>query len=160
MKTLKNGFTLIELLVVIGIIATLTAMATYNFNQARVRARDVQRKNDIKAIQSALELYKNDHSQMFPTFDGNLHSIIGTNLDKVLVDGGYAKAPGYSDPKETSKTGSWSQYKYQETNGGTGYILDICFENASDPLFGDVTRPVDGSDVCGVGGRLLSLTNP
>lgn len=64
----KNGFTLIELLVVIAIVGVLTALSLPNFVLSRQRARDTQRKSDIRQIQKALEVYKQDQSPIsYPT---------------------------------------------------------------------------------------------
>ena len=54
----QKGFTLIELLVTMGIIAVLTGMAVFNFNQSRERARDVQRKSDLGQLVKALSYIK------------------------------------------------------------------------------------------------------
>jgi len=53
-----NGFTLLELLVVLTIIGILTALGLASFSAAQLRARDNQRKSDLKAIASALEIYR------------------------------------------------------------------------------------------------------
>lgn len=58
----KKGFTLIELLVVISIIGILAALVIANFNAARERARDVQRKSDLAQINRALRMYYNDNN--------------------------------------------------------------------------------------------------
>lgn len=139
MKELKGrGFTLIELVVVIAIIATLTALASFNFNQARVRARDVQRKSELKAIQNALELYKNDQMpQSYPTATGP------------LVTAYMAKLP--VDPKEKAVDGSWQDYAYTQVNS-LEYTLTACLENASDT---DAT-----ATVCKTTGRVYQLTQP
>jgi type II secretion system protein G len=60
-SNIKNGFTLIELLVVIGIIGLITSIATASLNNARVNARDAMRKNDLRTIKNALELYYADN---------------------------------------------------------------------------------------------------
>lgn len=123
------GFTLIELLVVIGIIGILTGLATVNFQQARLRTRDVQRKNDIKQIQQALELYKNDRTpQHYPySEDGDpltyadLKTLLGSYLKKVS-----------DDPKVKMEAGSWDNYWYNDVDG-LHYNINACLENTSDP---------------------------
>ena len=67
----NKGFTLIELLVVISIIGLLSSMAVYAFNVARVKARDVRRKVDLKQIQKALELYYDQKIYYPPQGIGN-----------------------------------------------------------------------------------------
>lgn len=54
---MKQGFTLIELLIAIGIIALLVAGGTYSWTNAQSKARDNRRKQDLKEVQKALELY-------------------------------------------------------------------------------------------------------
>jgi len=61
-----HGFTLIELIVVIAIIGILAAFLTVNYITVRQRARDAQRKSDLRQIQSALELYRSDQEN-YPT---------------------------------------------------------------------------------------------
>ena len=60
-KTYKKslGFTLIELLVVITVIGALSGilLGVINSSGIRAKARDSQRKSDIKKIQTALELH-------------------------------------------------------------------------------------------------------
>ena len=56
----QAGFTLVELLIVISIIGVLSALLMANFIGVRQRAKDAQRKSDLRQIQSALELYKSD----------------------------------------------------------------------------------------------------
>ncbi len=140
-----SGFTLIELVIVMAIIATLTALATFNFSQARVRARDVQRKNELKAIQNALELYKNDQMpQSYPT---------SANFSTALVTSYMAKLP--VDPKEKVTDGSWMDYTYAFVDS-LHYTLQTCLENTSDP---DKLTPVVS---CGASssGYIYQLTQP
>lgn len=56
----KKGFTLIELLVVIAIIGLLASIVAVTVNNARIKARDVRRKVDLKTIATAFELHYDD----------------------------------------------------------------------------------------------------
>lgn len=61
----SKGFTLIELLVVIFIIGLLASIVVVGVNEARKKARDAKRMADLKAVQTALELY-NDEFGNYP----------------------------------------------------------------------------------------------
>lgn len=74
----ESAFTLIELIVVIAIISVLTAFAVPNFMAARERARDAQRKNDLKQLQSAIEMYKLDSGE-YPSNDLFTKMKVATN---------------------------------------------------------------------------------
>ncbi len=70
---MKNrGFTLIELLVVIAVIGLLASIVLVALGPARARARDATRKSDMKAIQTALEMYYgvNDRYPIAHTWHG------------------------------------------------------------------------------------------
>lgn len=64
---MKNkGFTLLELLVVIGIIGVLMALATVAYSTAQIGGRNARRKQDLIAIQNALEQYYSVNSFKYP----------------------------------------------------------------------------------------------
>lgn len=140
---LNKGFTLIELLVVIGIIAILTGLVAFNFNQARMRARDVQRKNDLAQLKSALELYRNDNNQKYPNASdyGGLMTILSAD--------GYVPNT-LEDPKVAlSGTSSWAQYIYSSVSPFLDYTIGVCLENRSDDLAngadcGSIPNPAAG----------------
>lgn len=51
------GFSLVELLVVISIISLLSTLSVVTLNVARLRARDTQRRADLRQVYTALQLY-------------------------------------------------------------------------------------------------------
>lgn len=63
---LVKGFTLVELLVVMAILGILTVVTLGNFQTSQIKARDAQRKSDLRQIANALEAYMNDHGG-YPT---------------------------------------------------------------------------------------------
>src|SRR3989344_5049054 len=86
----QSGFTLVELLVVIGIAALSMALLFPNFMGARIRARDSQRKREVRDIQKALELYKLDQDPpAYPTGGG-----LGSCSMCWSSDGSCGVAPG------------------------------------------------------------------
>ena len=130
------GFTLIELLVVIAIIGTLTSLLVVNYQNARERARDAQRKGDFRALQQALRLYYNDW-QGFP--NSNSGDIIGCGADKnnpvacswgsewKLADTMYINRL----PVDPLNTGDYV-YSYTQTQSGESWRLTTLLENLSD----------------------------
>lgn len=59
----QKGFTLIEILVVISIISFIMSSAMYNLNISRMKARDSERIQMLKAFELALELYYDDYGK-------------------------------------------------------------------------------------------------
>lgn len=141
---MKKGFTLIELLVVLAIIGILAAMIIASLSGARARARDAQRKSDLRQIKSALEQYFQDHNQQYPSDLSELTS--GTPP--------YIKAVP-TDPS----TGA--SYSYTVVNSGEGcvsgsapcYSVSANLENNNEAVTAGVTAgPGGGNGVYDAGG--------
>lgn len=132
----SSGFTLVELLVVIGIITMITALLFPNFMGARQRARDSQRKADLKQIQGAVELYKLDQNPpAYPSgnFAGTMcrrcWSAAGSS--DVCPTGSNVYMNKFScDPGSNNPT----PYIYTRDAGNIlSYSLTGCLENLVDP---------------------------
>ncbi len=70
-----NGFTLIEVMVVVVILGILAAIVIPKFMGRPEQARIVKVKQDIMAIQSALDLYKLDNG-FYPSTDQGLSALV------------------------------------------------------------------------------------
>lgn len=119
----QKGFTLVELLIVIAIIGVLAALLMSNFIGVRQRARDAQRKSDLKQVQSALELYRSDlglypTTNNFPSCDSSL-PVAGTTIYMQKIP---------CDPSSGYNNGG----NYSYTSDGSSYSLSACSENSSD----------------------------
>lgn len=124
----SKGFTLIELLIVISIIGVLSALLLSNMQNARARARDAQRKNDLKQVQKAIEMYRQDQN----TVPADGWSALTTALEG---DGVQMKEV----PVDPLDSGGYSyDYNYVDTYE---YTLIACLENASDLDADDPINP-------------------
>jgi type II secretion system protein G len=65
-KKNNRGFTIVELLIVIVVIGILAALVIVTYNGIQQKARDTERKTDIKALQGHLEAYWADNAK-YPT---------------------------------------------------------------------------------------------
>lgn len=67
----KKGFTLIELMIAISIVAIISAIGLVSYSQSQLIARDAKRKQDLRAISVALELYRQNNDQLYPNTNTN-----------------------------------------------------------------------------------------
>lgn len=124
MKKIARGFTLIELLVVISIIGILATLVSANLNAARGRARDAQRKSDLKNISTALRLYYNDNS----SFPPEANFSFGAEFTDTATGTVYMEMV----PQDPINDPATSQvYSYLRPDSDT-FVLSACMENASD----------------------------
>ncbi len=130
---MKKGFTLIELLVVIAIIGSLSALFLPNFMAARERARDSQRKSDLRQIQKALELYKQDQSPVsFPASVACDSATCVPNSGSQWINASTNSIYMNKVPIDPNRTANDGYYFYSEA-GNLTYLLCACLENKADP---------------------------
>lgn len=158
----QKGFTLIELLVVITIIGVLTTLVTTNFVGVRQRARDAQRKADIRQLQSAVEFYRSDISR-YPvrTTSYRLNTTLcptSSSMSNSIGNGTIymAKIPCDSLGSGVYNSGNYYYYSLD----GTTYTLAACLENASDnDSNGTSSAPAPTGGTC-TSGKYFVVTNP
>lgn len=123
----RKGFTLIELLVVIAIIGILASMFMVALGGARAKARDAQRKSDLRQLKAALELYAADNNDAYVTAATAVTVNGTTDTLSAAISPDYIKTV----PVDPKNTGS-NVYKYTSA-AGADYTLTATLENANDP---------------------------
>ncbi|OGE78203.1 MAG: hypothetical protein A2751_03540 [Candidatus Doudnabacteria bacterium RIFCSPHIGHO2_01_FULL_46_14] len=113
-RRLVWGFTLIELLVVISVIGLLASVVIISLNSSRIKTRDTVRKQTLKQLQKALELY----------FDAN--------GNYPIVSPYYSSEPGDVWPNGSGGNGDWIP----------GLSPNYVSKLPRDPLGGASTNPV------------------
>lgn len=150
----QKGFTLIELLIVVAIIGILSTLLMTNFIGIRQRARDAQRKSDIRQIQSALELYRSDTGSYPTSTAGNtLTSVACPTASSFTYSGTTYMQQIPCDPLGSSYYHAGSYY--YSSNGST-YTLAACIENTADT---DVSSTFTGDSSCATA-KYYVKTNP
>lgn len=125
----SKGFTLVELLIVIAIIGVLSAILMANFVGVRQRARDAQRKTDLRQIQSALELYRADIGSYPISPLPNCGSSLSGGTPSVVIY--MQKIPCDTNPNDSPYAPSSGNYNYISSDGKT-YAIYACLENTND----------------------------
>lgn len=119
---IQRGFTLIELLIVVAIIGILSTLIMVNFIGIRQRARDAQRKSNLRQIQSALELYRSDIGSYPAASLANCGTSLGNSPTCTTIY--MQKIP--DDPLNSG------QYVYTYLPSGSTFYLYSCLENIND----------------------------
>jgi general secretion pathway protein G len=114
----EQGFTLIEVLVVITILTILAALIVPRIMDRPDQARVVAAQNDIRAIKSALDLYRLDNG-VYPSTDQGLAALVqkpdSGNIPRNWKTGGYLERQAH-DP--------WGN-EYQYLNPGVHGDIDV-----------------------------------
>jgi len=147
-KSALAGFTLIEMLLVIAIIGILATVATLAVSSARAKARDTQRVDAIKTIQTALMSFKIDQGR-YPTaeeFASGALIVTSTSGTTTYL----AKIP--SAPTVIDGTACvGSTFNYMPATDGRTYLLGYCLGSELNNLTaGWHCANPDGIDYSGV----------
>ena len=107
-----RGFTLIEIMVVVVILGILAAILVPKIMNRPEQARIVKTKQDVLAIENALDLYKLDNA-IYPTTEQGLKALIekptSDPVPQNWQDGGYLK--------QVSQDPWGNNYQYINDNG-------------------------------------------
>jgi general secretion pathway protein G len=131
----QGGFTLLELLIVIVIIGILALLIIPNITSAPKKARDTQRKTDLKAIQKGLEEYfvsNNAYPQQAVAAVASTAlagDAAGTATSGPLTSG---TSPILKKVPVDPKTPAADPFQYAYRSDGATYTLSACLENAAD----------------------------
>ena len=131
-----KGFTLIELMVVVVILGILAAVVVPRVMDRPTQARITAAKNDIRAIKSALDMYKLDNHR-YPTTDQGLQALV----EKPTSEPEPPNWNGYLDRVPTDPWGN----SYQYLNPGKHGKVDIMSLGADGRKGGDGNNADIGS---------------
>ncbi|MFO1353018.1 MAG: type II secretion system major pseudopilin GspG [Gammaproteobacteria bacterium] len=124
------GFTLIEVMVVVVILGILAAIIVPRIMDRPEEARIIKAKNDVRVLQTQLNLYKLDNF-VYPTTDQGLEALVQKPTDPPepphWKDGGYIERL----PKDP-----WG-HDYQYLNPGQKGAVDIYSLGPDGKLGGD-----------------------
>ncbi len=83
------GFSLIELLITISIIAIIASIGMVAYSQAQILAKDARRKQDLRAIKVALELYYQQNKR-YPCPNGGDAWVYSNSSNPWIIDSGFS----------------------------------------------------------------------
>jgi general secretion pathway protein G len=136
MQNAQRGFTLIEIMVVVVILAVLGALVVPKILENVDKARVTRAASDIRAIQTALDLYRLDNFK-YPTTEQGLQALVKQPADPTITNyrsGGYLNSlpkDPWNNPYQYLSPGADGRdydiitYGRDGKPGGEGYDADI-----------------------------------
>src|SRR6202167_6467758 len=136
MRNRERGFTLIEIMVVVVILSVLGAVVVPQIIDKVDVAKVKRAQSDIRAIQTALDLYRLDNFK-YPTTEQGLQALVKQPVDPTITNyrsGGYLgslpKDPWnntyqYASPGANGRDYDIISYGRDGKPGGEGYDADI-----------------------------------
>lgn len=136
MRNRSSGFTLIEIMVVVVILAVLGALVVPKILENVDKARVTRAQSDIRAIETALDLYRLDNFK-YPTTEQGLAALVKQPADPTITNyrsGGYLKSVPkdpwnnvyqYVSPGADGRDYDITSYGRDGKPGGEGYDADI-----------------------------------
>lgn len=136
MRNAQNGFTLIEIMVVVVILAVLGALVVPKILENVDKARVTRAQSDLRAIQTALDLYRLDNFK-YPTTEQGLLALVKQPVDPTITNyrsGGYLPAVPkdpwnklyqYVSPGADGREYEILTFGRDGKPGGEGYDADI-----------------------------------
>jgi prepilin-type N-terminal cleavage/methylation domain-containing protein len=124
---ISKGFTLLELLVVLAMMGILAAIVVTYAQESGQQGRDAKRQADVRALQSAIELYKNKYGRypagcrgadVWSGQEGTAYACAGGSTQYIV-----GLAPEFIPvlPQEKKLNGTNSGYTYITNANGTVY---------------------------------------
>jgi general secretion pathway protein G len=136
MRKRSSGFTLIEIMVVVVILAVLGALVVPKILENVDKARVTRAQSDIRAIETALDLYRLDNFK-YPTTEQGLQALVKQPVDPSITNyraGGYLQAMPkdpwnnpyqYTSPGADGRDYDITSFGRDGKPGGEGYDADI-----------------------------------
>ena len=121
----QSGFTLIEIMVVVVIIGILASVVVPRIMDNPDKARTAKVKNDLRALESALDIYRLDNF-VYPTTDQGLESLV--SLPTSSPEPPNWKQGGYI--KKLTKDPWGNEYQYLNGEGGEIEIYSLGADGA------------------------------
>jgi hypothetical protein len=139
---MRSGFTRVEFLAIVLILAVLTAVTFFNLRLSQIKARDAQRKDDLRQIAKALGAYFEDHG-IYPEAEKASGKMKACGCGSGIVICDWDRDEGqreFCDEKNIvymikvpGDPAGQPAYCYSSETGGNSFKLYAKLENSRDP---------------------------